>query len=328
MLRKMVFGVFFYTLMASLSLASSNLPVLSGVGGNFKAVDMYGNPMQLDDYKGKVVILGFGYTNCPDICPFTLGYLSDLYKKLPKYAQKNTQVLFITIDPKYDTPAHLKDFISYFNQDFIGITGQTKVQTDYITNLFKIKYKEIGSNVPIEDIRIVVKKQNNKIGDDKVRLYDHSVTIYLLDTDGEVRNISYTGTPKEVFITDILSLVPKSAIKIENFRLRKTAKNTRSIALYGSISNMTNKQDVLLSLSSSIAKRTELHEIKIVEGFARMAHKSNQILKPNQILTLKPMSYHIMLTGLKQPLSDINTIDVIFKFKYAGNILVKVDTGY
>ncbi len=324
MLKKILFSVLFYTLTTGLSLASSKLPVLSGVGGNFTATDMYGKTMQLDDYKGKVVLLGFGYTNCPDICPFTLGYLNDLYTKLPKYRQEQTKVLFMTIDPKHDTPKHLREFISYFNKDFVGITAQTKAQTDHIANLFKIKYKEIGENVPVEDIRIVVKKQDKKAGEDKVRLYDHSVTIYLIDTDGEVRNVSYTGTTQEEFVANILSLMPKSNIKIENLRLKKTAKNARATAIYGNITNMSNQDDVLLGLSSSIAQHTALHETKIVEGFARMVHRENQILKPNQTLMLKPMSYHIMLMGLNKPLENNDVVEVILKFKYAGDIPIQL----
>ncbi len=323
MLKKIILALLFNILFANFVIANKELPVFSGIGGNFHALDMYGKSMQLNDYKGKVVVLSFGYTNCPDICPFTLGYLNDLYQKLPKYAQENIQIMFLTIDPKYDTPQHLKDFISYFNKDFIGITGQTKKQTDYIANLFKIKYKKIGENLPVEDIRIVVKKQNSKSEDDKISLFDHSVTIYLIDTEGEVRNISYTGTPKAEFINNILALMP--TIKVEDFRIRNSAKNARFAAAYGKITNLSNQQDVLLSVSSSIAKRTEFHQTKIVEGFAKMLHRSNQVFQPRQTLTLKPMSYHIMFIGLKKPISSLDSVDITLHFKHAGEVPIKIN---
>jgi protein SCO1/2 len=316
-LKKITFIII--TLLMTYINASQKLPVLSGVGGNFSAIDMYGKEMQLDDYKGKIIILGFGYTNCPDICPFTLGYLKDLYEQLPKKVQKQVQVMFVTIDPEFDTPKHLKNFIAHFNKDFLGINGKTKKNTDYIVKLFKAKYKKIGKNIPIGDVRAVVVKQQ----EDKVDLYDHSITLYLIDSDGDTRNISYTGTPKEKFIANILSLLPKSSIKID-LKMQKTAKNARSSVAYGKIINLSNKEDTLLEITSSIANRVELHETKIVDGFAKMIHKANKVFKPKETLVLKPMSYHIMFMGLKKTIDEIDMVDIVLKFKQAGDISLKI----
>lgn len=305
----------------NLSNASSDLPVLSGVGGNFSAVDMYNNPMQMSDYKGKVVILGFGYTNCADICPFTLGYLKQLYEQLPDYAQKQLQIMFVTVDPEYDTPAHLKNFITHFNQAFIGLTG-TRAQIDNIVQLFKARYTQIGGNVDVENIRRVVQKQTTD--ESKVRLYNHSVTLYLIDQDGETRQIGYTGTPKEEFSTHILSLI-EAPIKTEKFRIKKSAANARSSAAYGEITNISNIDDILLSVSSTISKKTELHETQIVDGFSKMVHQPNKLFKPGQTLILKPMSYHIMFMGLKQPINKLNSVEIILKFKHAGDVPIRID---
>ncbi len=303
--------------------ANSNLPVLSGVGGNFSAVDMHNNPMQLDDYQGKLIILGFGYTNCADVCPFTLGYLKQLYEQLPRFAQDKLQIMFVTIDPEYDTPKHLNDFISYFNKSFLGITG-TRAQIDNIVQLFKARYTQIGGDVDVDNIRRVVQKQTAGGAEDKVRLYNHSVTLYLIDQDGETRHIGYTGTPKAEFSANILSLL-QVPIKTEKFRMKQSSKNARSSAAYGEITNISNTEDVLLSVSSTIAKKTELHETQIIDGFSKMVHQPNKIFKPGQTLTLKSMSYHIMFMGLNQPISELNSVDIMLKFKHAGNVPIHID---
>ena len=186
---------------------ASQLPVLSGVGGDFSAVDQNNQSMKLSDYKGKVIVLAFGYTNCADICPFTLGYLKGLYEGLSNEEQKQIQVLFVTIDPQYDTPNHLKGFIAYFNENFIGISGD-KSQIDKIVNLFQAEYHTL-SDVSIEtkDMRRVNPKKDIDVEKDKALLYTHSVTIYLMDKKLRVRSLEYTGTPRDVFSNKIRQLL-------------------------------------------------------------------------------------------------------------------------
>jgi protein SCO1/2 len=205
MLKKLVLMIFCYCCLG-VGWASS-LPILSGVGGDFSAVDQNNLPMKLSDYKDKVIVLAFGYTNCADICPFTLGYLKGLYEELSNSEKKNILILFVTVDPQYDTPDHLKEFITYFNKNFIGITG-TKSQVDNIVELFQAEYHTL-SNTAIEtkDMRRVNPKIDVDIKKDKALLYTHSVTIYLMDKELRVRSLEYTGTPREEFANKIRQLI-------------------------------------------------------------------------------------------------------------------------
>ncbi|SHN93066.1 Cytochrome oxidase biogenesis protein Sco1/SenC/PrrC, putative copper metallochaperone [Bathymodiolus heckerae thiotrophic gill symbiont] len=170
--------------------AEINLPVLSGVGGNFNAVDSNNKAVQFSDYKGNVVVMGYGYTNCPDICPFTLGYLKKVYEGLPAYVRKKTKILFVSIDPEYDTPQHLKEFMAHFNKDFIGITG-SRENVDQIAELFQMKYTKIAEDIPVEfvDYCSVVKKSNTRNATTNV--YNHGIVLYLIDTEGDVRSLGY-----------------------------------------------------------------------------------------------------------------------------------------
>ncbi|NQZ52839.1 MAG: SCO family protein [Piscirickettsiaceae bacterium] len=186
------------------------LPILSGVGGDFSAINADGEAIEFSRFIGKVVVIAFGYTNCADICPFTLGYLKRLYAALSADEQEKMHVVFVTIDPEYDTPGHLKSFIGHFNKDFIGLSG-TQEQVDYIVSLYQAEYNKLSAlNVPTKEIRRVNPKlfaDAEDAKEDKASLYSHTVTLYLIDKEGYTRSLEYTGTPLEEFTSKIRQLI-------------------------------------------------------------------------------------------------------------------------
>jgi len=183
------------------------LPVISGVGGDFIAVNGEGKTIKFSDFKGKVIVLAFGYTNCADICPFTLGYLKGLYTSLSEDLQKKTQIIFVSIDPKYDTPEHLHKFVTFFNKDFIGLTG-TQQQIDNIAALYQAEFHTLAENTEVEtkDIRRITPRKSNN-DKEKASLFSHTVVLYLIDKEGLTRSLEYTGTAKEEFVEKIKRLV-------------------------------------------------------------------------------------------------------------------------
>jgi len=190
---------------------AEKMPILSGIGGNFSAISSAtGKEIKFSDFKGKVVILAFGYTNCSDICPFTMGYLQHLYTKLTAKEKQQTRVIFTTIDPEYDTPKHLKEFLQNFNEDFIGLSG-SKQMIKKITSLFQAEYSKLAeTSVPTEYIRRVNQKTfENEVDKkaDKASLFSHTVIIYLIDKMGNTRSLEYTGTATKKFIKKIQVLI-------------------------------------------------------------------------------------------------------------------------
>ena len=187
---------------------AEELPILSGVGGNFTAINTDGEEIEFDSFKNKIVLLAFGYTNCADICPFTLGYLKMVYNKLTAEEQQQVQVLFSTVNPEYDTPEHLKEFLAYFNKDFIGLTG-TREQVDKIASLFHTKYQAISTpeGVETKHVRRINEKEVKTGETDKTTLFNHSVMIYLIDKHGKTRSLDYTGTPGDKLIIKIQQLI-------------------------------------------------------------------------------------------------------------------------
>ena len=91
---------------------------------DFTLADQDGKPFSLESLRGKLVLMSFGFTHCPNVCPTTLANLANVYKLLSPDDQSRVQVLFITVDPERDTPEILKEYVSFFDNHFIGLTGQ------------------------------------------------------------------------------------------------------------------------------------------------------------------------------------------------------------
>jgi len=134
---------------------------------DFTLTDQDSNPVRLDQFKGKDVLLSFGYTSCPDICPTTLAKLNTIMELLDD-AERKVQVLFITIDPDRDTEERLKKFIPYFNENFIGLTG---------------KEEDIKK---VADSYSVFYEKSDKGNSEASYFMNHTQTIYLIDREGKL----------------------------------------------------------------------------------------------------------------------------------------------
>jgi protein SCO1/2 len=148
---------------------------IADIGGPFALTDQDGMRRTDRDFHGRFVLLYFGYSDCPDVCPTTLGVMADALAKLGPRAQRFVPV-FVTIDPERDTPAVLKKYLAAFGPDFVGLTGSladiTKVAHDY--RVYFAKHKLEGGSYAL----------------------DHSSVIYLLGPDGKlVKFYDETTTP-------------------------------------------------------------------------------------------------------------------------------------
>lgn len=171
---------------ASKPFKSTNITGI-GTGKDFRLTDHHGQVRTLSDFKGKVVIVFFGYTHCPDVCPTTLSDLSQVMRLLGPDADK-VQVLFITVDPERDTQELLAQYVPAFNPTFIGLYG-TPEQTEATATEYRIYYRKEPGQTP---------------GDYTV---DHSVGSYIYDRSGKLRlNASY-GQAVDALVHDIKLLL-------------------------------------------------------------------------------------------------------------------------
>lgn len=108
------------------------------LGGDFagKMRDFHGQPRNIADFHGKIVILFFGYTSCPDVCPSALAKYAAL-RQQPGLEREAIQVLFITLDPARDTPQHLAEYLAWFDTSFIGLSADQE-STDDIAQRFRV----------------------------------------------------------------------------------------------------------------------------------------------------------------------------------------------
>jgi protein SCO1/2 len=134
---------------------------------DFALADASGAPRSLADYRGKVVVLFFGYTHCPDVCPTTLARLVQARRALGPEAGR-VQVLFVTLDPERDTPQLLARYVPAFDPTFVGLTG-TQQQIDAAAREFKVFFQKVAGPSP-----------------DSYTL-DHSSGSFVFDPQGHVR---------------------------------------------------------------------------------------------------------------------------------------------
>jgi protein SCO1/2 len=133
------------------------------IGGPFALTDQNGKAVTDADYKGAPFLVFFGYTHCPEICPTTLYEISEVLNGLGDDA-RHVRALFITVDPARDTPAVLKDYVSNFNPQIVGLTG-TQAQIDAATRAYHAYAAKVDGQ-----------------GSDYAM--DHTAVVYLMDKNG------------------------------------------------------------------------------------------------------------------------------------------------
>ncbi|AQT06812.1 protein SCO1/2 [Pseudomonas protegens] len=113
-----------------------------------KMVDQDGQPVVIDELKGKWSLLFFGYTFCPDICPTTLAQLRQIKSELPKDAVDKLQVVLVSVDPNRDTPQQLKQYLGYFDKDFKGLTASSVEDLQKLANAVSIPFIPADTSKP------------------------------------------------------------------------------------------------------------------------------------------------------------------------------------
>lgn len=151
-------------------------------GGDF-TLQSAGGPVSLGDYRGKVVLVYFGYTYCPDICPTSLAATSEGLKQLTPEELAKVGMIFVSVDPKRDTPVRLKEYVEFFHPAIVGVTG-TPEEIAEIAKRYGVFYAE--QKVETAGGGYVV---------------DHSADTYVVGPDGQlVGKIAHATPPDQVVV--------------------------------------------------------------------------------------------------------------------------------
>jgi len=156
-------------------------------GRDFHLLDHTGKPRSIADFKGKVVMLFFGYTHCPDQCPTTMAEMAGVRSKLGEDGRR-VQGLFVTVDPRRDTPQVLAQYVSAFDPSFLGLYGDENT-TAAVASEFKFYYR--------------VQKTDAQ-GNYSV---DHGSVIYVFDPTGHLRLLISPGTSVDAMAADVRLLL-------------------------------------------------------------------------------------------------------------------------
>lgn len=149
--------------------------------------DADGRVRTLEDFKGKVTLLFFGYTQCPDVCPTTLAELARIKKELGAEGDR-IQGVFVTVDPERDTPEVLKAYVSSFDPTFVALRGSPE-QTAAAAKEFKVFYARVDGKTP---------------GSYSM---DHTAASYVLDREGRLRLFVRYGSPPQDLVADLKALL-------------------------------------------------------------------------------------------------------------------------
>ncbi len=156
--------------------------------GEIRLVDQNGNPFDLAHEKGKIVLLFFGYTHCPDVCPATMGEFKQIKQNLGGQA-KDVEFVFVTIDPERDTPQAIQKFLGIFDPSFIGLTGAQ--------NQLDVVWKTYG---------VYRQKQPNPANPGNYQMI-HSTYVYLIDKQGQLRLLYSQDVQTSGIVQDIRYLL-------------------------------------------------------------------------------------------------------------------------
>lgn len=157
---------------------------------DFSLTRASGEVFRLSEQRGKVVLLFFGYTSCPDICPTTLAEMKQTLDRLSPDNLEHVQVVFVTVDPKRDTPERIQEYVNHFNASFIGLSGSEQ-ELAKIWNDYGI-YRQEVPGVSAAGYTV-----------------DHTARVMLIDRDGNLRVAFGFETPVDDVVHDLQLILKK-----------------------------------------------------------------------------------------------------------------------
>lgn len=162
---------------------SGHLPDLK-----FTLTNELNQPVTAATYRGKVALMYFGYTHCPDVCPLTLAHMHQVMQQLGPAAD-GVQFLFVSVDPERDTPAVLRQYVAAFDPHIVGLTG-TQDQIAALAKRYRAFYEREAPKRSSSNYEV-----------------SHSSAIYIFDRDGRARLLATPGDPQAAVVHDLKLLL-------------------------------------------------------------------------------------------------------------------------
>ncbi|QEW06076.1 SCO family protein [Nitrincola iocasae] len=161
------------------------------IGGDFTLMSVDG-PVSLSDFRGKGVVVYFGYTYCPDVCPTALATLGQALRSMPDEQREQIQGLFISVDPERDTLEHLANYASFFSPQIIGLTSE-KSEIDQVVKQYGAFYRRVEMSDSAMEYAV-----------------DHTSRLYLVDPEGNLAALVSHNTPPDQLMSNLKQLIGES----------------------------------------------------------------------------------------------------------------------
>lgn len=281
---------------------------------DFTLTDSKGSLYRLSDQRGDAVVLFFGYTSCPDVCPTTLAHFRQVKKELGEEAE-GVQFVFVSVDPERDTPERLAAYVSAFDPEFVGLTG-SRPELEAV-------WREYG---------IYVERVETP-GSAAGYFVNHTSASFVIDPQGNLRLLHLYGAPADEVAADLKRLMAESKAEDDSSGRRRASAGRLEVsgawvraataggnsAAYMSLANPGASPITIVGASTNVAEAVELHETSIEHAGGE--HPTGQVMRMHHIeaivvpargeVTLAPGGLHVMLFGLKQALVEGDEISLI-----------------
>jgi len=243
-------------------------------------------PISLNAFRGKVVLMYFGFTSCPDACPTMLNRISIALRKLPPEQREKVVTLFVSLDPERDTFSKLKAYAAHFKANVLPLTG-TQDELQKILKFHGASFEKI------------------KIASEMSYTIDHTTELTIINPSGEVAAyLPDTTTPQGVYekICSILGIKADSpetqtqTIVGQSAVIQVPPPGAPAAVGLVTIKNNLNKTLTLIGADIEGAKNVEIHEMKKVNGYMKMRAIDNLTILSKQTLNLSG-EHHLMVFG-------------------------------
>ncbi|HSW31480.1 MAG TPA: SCO family protein [Longimicrobiales bacterium] len=286
---------------------------------SFTFPDVRGEPWDFRaETDGRITLLYFGYTFCPDICSVQMATLAAALREVPPDVRAAVTTVFVTVDPARDTPERLAGWLGAFDSSFVGLrpTPETLAEA-----LAFYRYPPPESS-----------------GEDEGYTMSHPAMVYAFTPDDLGRAMYGADTPKAAWAHDLVLLagrdwsggeaLPRApggdlmaqvgGIQVLDAVVPRPPTATTT-AFYATLHNAGSEADTLLGISTPAAERAMLHDMVLEGGVMRMTHLMGGIpLPPGATVRLEPGSRHGMLEGLSGLPEPGGTVSVVLRFALAG----------
>jgi protein SCO1/2 len=274
----------------------------------FALTDHKNRVFDLASLKGKWSFIFFGFTHCPDVCPTTLAELARARGHIARNTAgaEDIQFVFISVDPNRDTAGKLRQYVSYFEPTFLGVTGDDAQIANLAGQLgapYQVAITPGMDNYPVT----------------------HSTAVFLLDPRARYHAVFTPPHDADAIgkrFKVVRELEAGDAVSAGDAWIREAPPGMSMMAGYMALRNDTSRPQVLVAASSSGFQSVMIHRTIVKDGVAGMAHASQIELKPNASLIFAPGGYHLMLMGPKRTLRAGDP--VVINLEFRGGLVLAV----